>query len=773
MQTPDIRYEAARVLFAKLKGCPLADARLERWVLPSDRHLPSSLIALPLSEVLTKPYSALQRTKGVGEAKLEKLVFLIERALNELTIEGMVNQSDCQDPQASDTQMLVSAREQSLSAGWSSTVDSMPNGKGLTLGDVTDQNWALICKWIKDHGLEHLPLGRIAEKLEDMPRGLWHCPLSDFVEHPIGHLISLKGYGEHRINSVLGSLASLALLLDKCQTKNHLCIRVCPSRIEKLSIWISDVLKNDLLPDYAALCQNFVFPLLQQMRDDLGSQTAEMIERRLGVQAVPGTLQDIAASYMITRERVRQLTSQASVVIGLRWPEGRHLLSDLFNKLNSNGDAVRQADLIARTLDHVFDMKAHGGISREEVMQVWENAGRLKETPMTENEILVLLAGRFPELAPSVGLRWITDESASVDYEGRRLFFSNDQSDRFLHQLYQSRRAIAITDIPNLDDREARNFRTKIQRDLRFTKDENHCFIPTEFSGFNRDSIGWYAQLEPASPNVRPTRTFVSVESIVNLALGGFHQLGVVDVTIWGFHRFVNEQLSLLYDARLVESVNAYVLGDMVIRQSGRRIREMRRRRLRWDKGGSMIARGKRGWVGFVVQQAGIPIVLDELRGMLRRHYQDYESSVIDQLSLENDEEGESEFGVTLFPGIPHKLMPILVPNGWSLEYETDNTSDGVRLAVARAVKHLQEGRITLSELQHIPWFIAMIQRNSYGTDLQDIRENRRTMKTPKEIELVDQNDRTRSDDFDALPCTGEHAQDIPQKVSDLLQRFL
>jgi len=161
------------------------------------------------------------------------------------------------------------------------------------------------------------------------------------------------------------------------------------------------------------------------------------------------------------------------------------------------------------------------------------------------------------------------------------------------------------------------------------------------------------------------------------------------------------------------------------------------------------------------------------LRGMLRRHYQDYESSVIDQLSLENDEEGESEFGVTLFPGIPHKLMPILVPNGWSLEYETDNTSDGVRLAVARAVKHLQEGRITLSELQHIPWFIAMIQRNSYGTDLQDIRENRRTMKTPKEIELVDQNDRTRSDDFDALPCTGEHAQDIPQKVSDLLQRFL
>ena len=277
----------------------------------------------------------------------------------------------------------------------------------------------------------------------------------------------------------------------------------------------------------------------------------------------------------------------------------------------------------------------------------------------------------------------------------------------------------------------------------------------------------------PASPNSRPTRTFVSIDNITALALGGVLRLGIVDATVWGFHRFVNEQLRLLYDAKLPTSVNPFVLGDMVVRQSGRRIRPMRRRRLRWEKDGSMIARGKRGWVGFVVQQAGVPIVLDELGGMLSLFYQDYDSYVVDQLNLDAEEEGESDFGVTMLPGIPHKLSPILMPNDWELDAKIDNTSDGVKLSVARAIILLREKRLALSDLEHIPWFVELLQRHCYGTDFQSPPKVSSRSKKPESQGTFFSLDATEIDMTDAVPAKSRSAPQQPHMIEDLLQRFL
>lgn len=687
----------------------LAAEPLERWSLPSDRHLPSGLIVLSLRDILEKPYHTLLETKGVGESKLEKLIVLIERALKEFVHEDKL-------AEVNSNVMASLAVESDLGVP---SFGKFPAAENVSLSELTPTVWRHICQCIKRHSLEHYPLGRFAETLEELPRGLWSCPLSDFVEHSIGELKQLKGYGDQRITSVLKVLITTSRMVAECPSDTHLAIKVFPARIERISSWINRVLHDVSLPDYSSLCQHFVIPLLHQLEHDLGSQPAEMIERRLGVESEPETLDQIGESFGLTRERIRQLTLRAPEVMEVRWPEGKHLLDDFLDKFRLSGEAVRHVELIRRTLDLLFNLGARSEVSRNEIIQAWDTAGRHKETPMSENEMLAWLAGSFPALVPSVGVKWITSESSSIEYGGRRLYFSGDEADGLLYRLYQTRCATAAIDLADAGEREQRNLRMKLQRDLRFTEDEDHCFLPTELYGFARDSDGWHVNLKPGSTSKRPTRTFVSVDSIVAAALGGLLQAGMVDVTVWGFHRFVNEQLGSLYNARLPDSINAFILGDMVVRQSGKRIRPMRRRRLRWDTDGNaaMVAKGKRGWVGFVVKRLGIPIVLDELSGMLNEFYQDYDSYVINQLNLDTEEEGESDFGVSMQPGIAHKLPPVLVPDGWSLNANSDNISEGVRLAAAYAITLLQEGRINLSDLEHLPWFIELVKRSSCCVD--------------------------------------------------------
>lgn len=661
-----------------------------------------------------------------------------------------------------------------------SSVALLPTAEAISLSELTPTTWRNIRQFIQQHSLEHYPLGRFSETLDELPRGLWNCPLSDFVEHSIGELKQLKGYGDQRIASVLKVLVTTARLVAECPSDTHLAIKVFPARIERITSWINRVLHEDQLPDYSSLCQHFVIPLLHQLEHDLGSQPAEMIERRLGIESEPETLDQIGESFGLTRERIRQLTLRAPEVMEVRWPEGKHLLDDFFEKFRTSGEAVRHVELIRRTLNLLFDVEVRSGVSREEVMVAWDTAGRYKETPMSENEILVWLASNFPELVPSAGMKWITSDSLSVEYEGRRLYFSGDDSDKLLQRLYSTGIATAVNDLVDTDENEYRNLRMKLQRDLRFTEDEDHCFMPTEFYGFTRDSTGWHVNLKPATPEERLRCTFVSVDSIVAAALSGFLQAGIVDVTVWGFHRFVNEQLRCLYAARLPDSIDAFILSDMVVRQSGRRIRPMRRRRLRWDTQdqGSAIAKGKRGWVGFVVKQLGVPIVLDELGGMLNRYYQDYDSYVIEQLNLDAEEEGESDYGVSLQACVVHKLPPVIVPDGWSLDQTNENVSEGVRLSVSRAITYLHEGRISLTELEHLPWFLELVHRNSYGADFQATGRNGIVQADGYQQPLLslDDDEQNAPEIKNGEPSTRQSDKDSrgsSNNVVELLQRFL
>lgn len=712
MPSSELKFAEAKMTFAKHSEHRLADEPLELWVLPSDRHLPTALIRLSLRELLSTSFTKLSSTRGVGDSKLVKLVSLVQRALNHLE-DTPEDKTSTHVEVAPEVPLVAPEKEPQEGNELSISFATTPPG------NLGEQDWAKICRSIKSHSLEHHPLGRFAKSLSDLPKGLWCEPLSTFVSKSLFEVQKLPGYGEQRTTCVIKILQGLSLYVVNSPTDGHLEQRVLPASVNRITTWINSVLSQDEVPDYFLLCQNFVLPLLQQLEVDLGSELAEMVERRLGADGTRETLQEVAEHFDLTRERIRQLTLRAPKVMEVRWPEGKHLLDDFYEKFRSSGKAAKHVDLIQRTLEMLFDFETSSGATRETVIEAWETAGRRKETPMSENEIFCWLGGCFPRILPESGFRWIAQEAQSIEYEGRILYFSNDRQDRILHQLYSTGVALTVSDLVDVDEKEERNLRNRLLRDLRFTEDEEHCMLPTEHYGFVRDSNGWHVDLVAAAGHRRPTRTLVSIDNLATLAQSGLLCQGVVDVTAWGFFRFVNEQLTSLFNACLPPKITPFVLADMVVRQTGGRIRPMRRRRLRWDAEGQQLrARGKRGWIGYVVERNGVPIVIDELGGLLNHFYQDYAPYVLGQLDLDPPEDGDDRYGATLVPGIAHKIPQILVPSNWEFDEAQENVSLEIKFAVARAIGYLNDGSIEKDDISHIPWFVELVERHSYGEEI-------------------------------------------------------
>ena len=177
------------------------------------------------------------------------------------------------------------------------------------------------------------------------------------------------------------------------------------------------------------------------------------------------------------------------------------------------------------------------------------------------------------------------------------------------------------------------------------------------------------------------------MSELIHLVVGGLIQAGVCDATIWGVHRFAATLLRKVYAAAFAPSVTPFILASTLTRHSDGLVRPMRRRRLRWDSAdGSIPVRGKRGWVDHLATVAGVPMTLDELDTALRGSFQDYESYVLQQLNLDEDEEGEGNYGCRFVPGVSNRIPGILIPGGWEFDLARQNVSEGIRMLVTRIV---------------------------------------------------------------------------------------
>ena len=779
MYSLELKFDNAKQRFPAVALERLVDRPLSIWTLPSDRHLPSALIQMSLRTILEMSFEQLDSIRGVGTTRVEKLIQVVDRALSQLEKATGVTGPDGIDRITNDEKFGTHEADASETDGGDRSLsfrETRFDSPQKAYSDVTLdlETWQKLTSSIREHGFEWQPIGRFANSLNDLPRGLWGEPLEKFVSLPMQSLLNTPGLGDSKVSSIIQIIIELANSIRSCDPNTHFRFQVYPASINRITNWINQVLASNTVPDVLSLSQHFVMPLLKQIELDLGIQVAEMVERRLGANGVPQTLQEVAEEFQLTRERIRQITLRVPEVMQIRWPEGKHLFDDFFEKFHNDDSATEQVGLVRRTLDLFFNIDVPERETMDSILIAWETAGRRKETPMSESEIHCWLGGNFPRLQPELGFQLIKNEAQNCEFNGTTIYFSNDELDRLLHQLYVAKTATTINDLCQLDERDERNLRNRMLRDLRFIEDEDRQWQPTESHGFVRDSCGWHAELIALDKQKFPGRTMIAVDNLAGMAAGALTRLGIFDVTVWGFHRFVGEMLSSIYNARLRPETNPFVLADMVVRLTSGLIRPMRRRRLRWDKDNLPYqAKGKRGWIEHVVNHLGVPIVLDELGGLLNAVFQDYAPYALAQLNLDSEEDGSTEFSVALIPGVPHKVPQLIVPERWSFDSVCENVSEGVKIAVARGVVSAKDGTLMRSDLVHIPWFCELVNKYSYGEDIWKSRKSEQALRSgePESTPSLPVQQFFKSFENEVEVATKPKVVDLD--VDDLLSRFI
>ena len=681
----EARYEQIRARFSIIEDHPDFEQSIVRWVSPNDSHLPQRVLNDTLRQVLLPTrWKQICETPGIGTGRLSKLLDLLERAEQQLRTGLLTSVPGLHAP--------------------STNVDAAP------LDTITWNYWGNV---IRRHRLENYPLGRFARALIELPHGLWFVPIGQFTTSPLDQLTNLPGYGPARVRQVLRVLSDLAESLTSASENGHLLCRLSTERLHTVAVWIEEVLASRSVPAPLAMKLQFIEPLLEQLATDLGADDSDLVRRRWGVDGPIATLEVLGGELNLTRERIRQMTAKVADVMRVRWPEGRHLLDDFYELLQASPEATEQLALCRTILDACFELKLIRGGSRAEVVAAWERAGRNKLTPMTEPELRGWLALEFPQLAPELAQRWLEECSLRLKCSGPTLYFSHDRLDRLLHQLTVAGASMPLEEACEFLQSEERAVRSRIDRDSRFVEDEEKRIHPSSRFSFVRESGVWKIRLEPGTEGRVES---IPIGHLVHLFVGGLLQRGVADATVWGVHRYANEQMKRLYGVALPENVTAVTLATMLTWHSEGLVRHMLRRRLRWDTADSSIpVRGKSGWVNHLVSNRGMPLTLEEIGRDLREYYQDYEDYVLNQIVFDDEDETE---GVTFrtTAGNSTRIPKMFIPNGWQLSPDTVNISDGVRRFVDRVIASEGERRFSRAELAHIPWVIELCERETGGS---------------------------------------------------------
>lgn len=675
---------------------PALDRPMSDWVLPVDSHLPQKLLPKTLREFLGYSWAELSSTKGVGDTRLEKVLDLATRAERE----------------------IVSPTPRVLDE----SSNDAPDAKGAHTfccdpDSLTESTWDGWCRLVERHRLTTFPLGRFARSLIELPQGIWCEELRTYTACGLDELETLPGYGPARIRTVLQTLSEVVRAISGIPSDGHLRARLLTEHLHGVASWVDETLRRRTIPDLAQIADRFARPLLAQLELDLSPPVPEVVRRRWGVESPTETFEEIGSAFGVTRERIRQHAAKVAEVLAVRWPEGRHLLDDFYDLLQGASGTSEQLRLVRTILDACFSLNVAKGASRADVMAAWDRAGRNKETPMTAGELRAWLAAEFPAISPEVAHGWLSEDGLLYSSAGAgTLYFCHDPMDRLLHSLYANREPLHIVDVLTFVEGDERNVRNRLDRDPRFLEDEYKRIQASVHCSFFREFGIWNISLVPAAPSgSAPRTTQMPVRQLVDLVVGGLLQAGVADATVWGVHRYTDQILRKAYGAALPPSVNPFTLASMFTRHSDGLVRTMRRRRLRWDTvDGVPPVRGKRGWVGYVIERAGVPITLEELDLGLREFFQDYESYVLNQIESE-DEEGGQALTYRSYPGNSTRIPKIFIPDRWHINLGAVNVSEGVRRFVAKVVASQGEYRFARNELQQLPWLIELCEHEAYG----------------------------------------------------------
>jgi hypothetical protein len=117
--------------------------------------------------------------------------------------------------------------------------------------------------------------------------------------------------------------------------QDHLVVRIFPRLIDGVEQWIGQALQTPGVSTTEELFQQIVSPLLEQVRVDATQQIASLAENRLGISAPITSVRQAARAMGLTRARVYQLLNEINDIMAVRWPNGRHQMYELREKLVS------------------------------------------------------------------------------------------------------------------------------------------------------------------------------------------------------------------------------------------------------------------------------------------------------------------------------------------------------------------------------------------------------------------------------------------------------
>jgi len=329
-------YEGLRETLRESRYADRLDRPLAFWALPSDRRLPTALLARTLRELFTQSFDQLAATAGIGRKKLEMFIKLLVRATKE---ESAAKVED----------YLPGADE--------TPADGLDDEGKFDPLRVSDMVWTKWRDTVRRHGVGGEKLGKLTPSLQSLPSVVWSTPLSFYLDLTLAEVRALKTHGEKRVAVVLEVFHTIHEMLDHIDPQGDLAVRLAPRTIVAAEEWMAEARGRSFPPKREEIEQNMIEPIIQQLGIDAGDTVAKLARGRLGIGSEAESVRNQSKALGVTRARVYQMLEECHNVMSIRWPDGRRQLDEFAQWLDENYASAESANLLASYRELLYPLK--------------------------------------------------------------------------------------------------------------------------------------------------------------------------------------------------------------------------------------------------------------------------------------------------------------------------------------------------------------------------------------------------------------------------------
>jgi len=312
------RFEGLRKILLSDVYADYLDKPLAFWALPTDRRLPLAFLGRSLRDLLNTSFGDLSSTPGIGQKKIVSFVQLLARAADT-------------DPAQLPAEVFEAPAEGVLAPSSGNPAD----GDGFDPANISEVTWAQWRASVVQHGLSSEAIGRFSPSLQNMTRVIWNTPMGAYTSSTLADIRGMKTHGEKRLRALLEVFHAAHTIVAGMGVQEHLRVRIIPRLIDRVEQWIGRALQRPSIPDEKEIFDNFVQPLLEQVRIDATQQIAALVENRLGIHGPIISVRQAARTMGLTRARVYQLLNEVNDIMTVRWPTGRHQSHELRERLQA------------------------------------------------------------------------------------------------------------------------------------------------------------------------------------------------------------------------------------------------------------------------------------------------------------------------------------------------------------------------------------------------------------------------------------------------------